>query len=117
MAKNMKRVTVARQEKWFKDHLDSRESGRYRPFLRVEDSKSSGIKVKVRHFSDRNRIVHLLSMNEMFAYQLICWDPGITECYEQYAIPLEDSVPIAIELGVKHPVYSIVDPIVKTECA
>ncbi|MCF7982528.1 MAG: TnsA endonuclease N-terminal domain-containing protein [Pseudomonadales bacterium] len=106
MAKKLRNVSLNRQAKWFANHTESIKSGKYEPFWRVEDIPSSGIKVKIQHFNDDARIVHLLSMNELFMYVLIAYDQSITECYEQYAIPLETSLAIANELEVKHPVYS-----------
>ncbi|MCP8899909.1 TnsA endonuclease N-terminal domain-containing protein [Gilvimarinus xylanilyticus] len=106
MAKKLRGVSVERQQKWYKNHVESFIRESYEPYFLVQDIPSSGIKVKTRYFSDSNRIVHLLSMNEMFAYQMISWNPDIVECYEQFAIPIEESVAIAIELGVKHPLHS-----------
>ncbi|RTR27018.1 TnsA endonuclease N-terminal domain-containing protein [Shewanella atlantica] len=105
MGKSLKMVTEKRQATWYRKHRKSIDDGCYEPFWRAEDVRSSGIKVKVRHFKDPNRVVHLLSMNEMFMYQLIAWDTSISEVYEQFAIPLEESIAIADQLGVKHPVY------------
>lgn len=106
MAKRRKRVSRSLQEKWYQNHIDSIASERYEPFWRVEDVNSYGIKVKVRAFNDYQRVVHLLSINELFMYMLIAWDSEIIECYEQYALPLDDSLEIAKELKIKHPVYS-----------
>jgi len=105
MGKRIKGVTLQRQENWYKRHIQSIDNGKYEPFWRVEDVNSSGIKVKTRHFNDHHRVVHLLSMNEMFMYQLIAWDSSIVECYEQYAFPLIETLAIAEKLEVKHPVY------------
>lgn len=106
MAKKLKGVTFARQNKWYADHISSIESGIYQPFWRVEDIKSAGIKVKIRAFNQKSRVVHLFSMNELFMYQLIAWDLSIVESYEQFALPLETTLAIADELEIKHPVYS-----------
>lgn len=105
MGKARKGVTRTLQDKWYTRHRTSIDSGKYEPFWRVEDVKSSGIKVKVRAFNNPRRVVHLLSINELLMYSIIARDNTIVECYEQFALPLEDTLDIATELGVKHPVY------------
>lgn len=106
MAKQLKGVTVKRQQGWYVSHHESIKNGCYIPLWRVEDIKSSGIKVKIRHFSDPNRVIHLLSMNELFMYVLIAWDQEIYEVYEQYGISIDASIDIANDLKIAHPVYS-----------
>ena len=106
MAKRLKGVSLKRQEKWFLTHKKSLDNGRYIPFWRVEDIRSRGIKVKIRHFSDPDRVIHLLSINELHMYVFLAWNQNIKEVYEQFAIPLEDTIRIAEDKGIKHPVYS-----------
>jgi hypothetical protein len=105
MARDLKVVTNKRQQKWYDDHIASIACGYYQPFWRCQDVRSSGIKVKVPHFSDPYRVVHLLSMNEMLMYMQLAWDKTVSEVYEQFALPLEETTAIAHELDVKHPVY------------
>lgn len=118
MAKRTNRVTFERQQKWFRAHQLSLELEEvtYAPFWLVEDIKSSGIKTKIAHFSNPERVMHLLSQNELWMYLDIAQNPYIIETYEQFAIPLSFSLPIAEQLGVKHPVYigSNKVPIVQT---
>lgn len=78
----------------------------YEPFWRVEDVRSSGIKTKIAHFSTPGRVMHLLSQNELWMYLDLAQNTDIVETHEQFAIPLDFSLPIAEALGVKHPVYS-----------
>lgn len=105
MAKGFHLVTVELQDKWYKAHRDSIGTGQYIPLWRVEDIKSRGVKAKMKHFKDKSRVVHLLSQNEVLMYMIIAWNPEITQCYEQYALPLEATLAIAKELDVKHPKY------------
>jgi len=107
MAKKTKGMTLKRQKNWLDRHLLSfeHEEIMYEPFWRVEDVRSSGIKTKIAHFSDPERVMHLLSQNELWMYLDIAQNPNIIETYEQFAIPLGFSIPIAKALGVKHPVY------------
>lgn len=105
MAKNLKMVTKKRQDDWYENHRKSILEGEYAPFWRCQDIRSSGVKVKVPHFRDKYRVLHLLSMNEMLMYQQIAWDKSIHEVYEQYALPLSETIAIAEDLEVKHPVF------------
>ena len=106
MAKLMKGVTSERQEKWYNEHQKSIDNDIYRPFLRVEDVKSYGVKGKIRSLDKPHRVVHLLSLNEQLMYFYLANKTSILKCYEQFALPLNETVAIASELDVKHPVYS-----------
>lgn len=105
MAKGFHKVTLELQQKWYEAHSNSIGTDFYEPMWRVEDIKSYGIKAKIKHFRDPARPVHVLSQNELLMFMLIAWDNDITQCYEQYALPLNETLVIAKELGVKHPVY------------
>lgn len=100
-------MTFERQQRWFDAHRRSIEHDEiiYEPFWRVEDVRSSGNVTKIAHFSTPNRVMHLLSQNELWMYLNLAKKFNVVEIYEQYAIPLDYSIPIATELGVKHPVY------------
>lgn len=105
MAKGFHRVSLELQQKWYEAHSSSIGTAFYEPMWRVEDVKSHGIKAKVKHFKDFNRAVHVLSQNELLMFMYIAWDKSIVQCYEQYALPLDETLVIAKELGVKHPTY------------
>ncbi len=106
MGKKLKGCTLKRQERWFKAHRDSLEPGKtYEPFWRTDDLSSFGIKSKIPHVRDPKRLVHVLSMNELWMYLHLVNNPLVIEVYEQYAIPLETSLMLAEKLEVKHPVY------------
>ncbi len=105
MAKGFHRVSLTLQEKWYNAHVNSIDTDFYEPMWRVEDVKSYGIKAKIKHFKDFNRAVHVLSQNELLMFMLIAWDKNIVQSYEQYALPLDETLVIAKALGVKHPVY------------
>ncbi|ABM04806.1 Transposon Tn7 transposition protein A [Psychromonas ingrahamii 37] len=100
-------MDLQRQHNWYVAHRLSLEFEEimYDPFWRVEDVRSSGIKTKIAHFSTPGRVMHLLSQNELWMYLDLAQNSDIVETYEQFAIPLDFSLPIAKELGVKHPVY------------
>lgn len=105
MAKGFHRVSLELQEKWYEAHSNSIGTEFYEPMWRVEDIKSYGIKAKIKHFKDPHRAVHVLSQNELLMFMLIAWDKSIVQSYEQYALPLDETLAIAKELEIKHPVY------------
>jgi hypothetical protein len=105
VAKGFHRVSLTLQEKWYNAHANSIDTDFYEPMWRVEDVKSYGIKAKIKHFKDFNRAVHVLSQNELLMFMHIAWDKSIVQSYEQYALPLNETLVIAKQLGVKHPVY------------
>ena len=107
MAKRIRGVTLQRQQKWYQDHRLSYEDENlvYEPFWRCDDIPSSGIKVKIPHFETHNRIVYLLSLNELWMYLHLVRNVQVIEIYEQFAIPLEISLGLAEALEVRHPVY------------
>jgi len=107
MAKRIKGVTLDRQNNWHVNHSDSYKDALrvYEPFWRTDDIRSSGIKVKIPHFKTPNRIVHLLSLNELWMYLHLVRNAQVIDIYEQFAIPLEISLAVAEALEVRHPVY------------
>jgi len=117
MGKRLKGVTLTRQRNWYVAHRESidRNDLIYEPFWRTEDIPSFGVKTKIPHFEIPYRIVHLLSQNELWAYLELIRNPLVIEVYEQYALPLEETLASAEFLGVKHPVYpGTKTPIIQT---
>lgn len=117
MGKRIKNVTLSRQQDWYRAHRDSIENDHliYEPFWRVEDIRSFGVKTKINHVRTPFRLVHLLSQNELWMYLNLARNPFVVEIYEQFAIPLEESLFLAEQLGVKHPIYPGTNvPIIQT---
>lgn len=116
MGKLLKRCTHERQARWYEAHRKSFEPEQmYEPFWRVEDVPSYGVKSKIPHVRTPNRLVHVLSQNELWMYLHLVRNPFVIDIYEQYAIPLEFSLAAANALDVKHPVYADSQvPIVQT---
>lgn len=105
MRKKFKGVTLQRQLGWIRKHEESRiEGNTYLPLWTVHDVKSRGVKCKIKHFTE-NRVVHLLSQNEVCQFLLLAFDQTVINTKEQFALPLSETLAIAKELEVKHPVY------------
>lgn len=105
MGKKFRTVTPERQDEWYKEHVRSRETGVYKPYIRIEDLSSFGNKSKLPHYKDPYRLVHLLSVNERFMYLELIRDRSIDGLYEQWAISLLESLRIAEDLDISHPRY------------
>lgn len=105
MRKRLKGVTLKRQQNWIDQHEESLlEGNTYIPFWTVHDVRSSGVKCKIKHFRE-DRVVHLLSQNEVCQFMLLAFDQTVSDTKEQFGLPLAETLVIAKELNVKHPVY------------
>ncbi|TMO84839.1 TnsA endonuclease N-terminal domain-containing protein [Pseudoalteromonas spongiae] len=105
MRKQLKGVTLKRQKNWIDKHEESLLVGNsYIPFWTVHDVRSSGVKCKIKHFRE-DRVVHLLSQNEVCQFMLLAFDQTVIDTKEQFALPLAETLVLAKELDVKHPVY------------
>lgn len=105
MRKRFKGVTLKRQQGWINKHEESQlEGNTYTPLWTVHDVKSRGVKCKIKHFAE-DRVVHLLSQNEVCQFLLLAFDQTVSNIKEQFALPLPETLAIAKELEVKHPVY------------
>lgn len=105
MRKVFKNVTPKRQQGWLDKHYASRLEGEvYSPLWKVHDIRSSGVKCKIKHFA-HDRVVHLLSQNEVCQFLLLAFNVSIIDAHEQYALPLNETLDIAKRLNIKHPKY------------
>lgn len=94
------------QEKRFEKHRESflNPCLPYEPFIKTMNfTRSSGTRSKIPHFRENNRLIHLISHNELCAYLQVLYKFPVEEVYEQLALPIEDTLPICVELGIKHP--------------
>ena len=75
----------------------------YKPWITIHDFPSEG-------FSSRqpgwkfNRVCHFLSNNELRYFYSLEWADNVTDIREQYPMKLEDTLKIAEQLGIKHPI-------------
>lgn len=76
----------------------------YQPFIKTMNfTRSSGTRSKFPHFRDSGRLIHLMSYNELCAYLTVLHNHEVEEVYEQFALPIEDTLPICDELEINHP--------------
>ena len=101
----MKKLTylkLPKTVKKYKQWTDDIANGTYRSYLTVRDVN----KVGRRHwmFCDKqNREVHLLSDGERRMYMELLYKPSTVAVFEQYALDLDETLDIAVELNIMHP--------------
>ena len=103
---------MGRQIKWTDEKIlrmqtDGRGKGignNYDPWIHVSDLSSRGN--SRRFFSQKTgRVHHLLSDVEWQLFLLLEFAPDVTDIREQYPLSREETLTIAAELRIKHPVY------------
>lgn len=90
--------TVKKYKQWTGDIAN----GAYRSYLTVRDVN----KVGRRHWmycDKQNREVHLLSDGERRMYMELLYKPNTVAVFEQYALDLDETLDIAVELNIMHP--------------
>jgi hypothetical protein len=90
---------------WINEGRGRERNGAYQPWLRIQDVASTGKSGRLTSHITGDRIVHLLSGFETYCFYIFEWGPRIVDIREQYPLlPLEETLEIARELGVDHPV-------------
>lgn len=87
----------------------------YKPWLTVRDVPSLGKSTRDKGWKT-GRTHHFLSMLELLYYLILEWSLMVTDIREQYPLlPIDDTLAIAENLGIKHPVHpKTKEPIVMT---
>lgn len=76
----------------------------YKPYFTRFDLRSTGERRET--FSSKcGRSVHLLSRLEYRLFLLAQFDPAVCDIREQYPLPLQQTLPLAKRLGIRHPRY------------
>jgi len=75
----------------------------YRPWIRIQDFASRGVVSRIKS-NKTNRIIHLMSKNELYYFYLLEWADQVLDIREQFPlIDVEMTTAIAKKIGVKHP--------------
>jgi hypothetical protein len=101
MAKRKRTPTEAKIHKWIKEGRGQGRGAQYKPWLRIQDVPSKGLSTRVPGWKT-SRIHHFLSNLELSYFYHLEWSDVVTDIREQFPLPLEDTVLIAEELGIKH---------------
>lgn len=78
------------------------EGANYDPWLKTREVPSKGTKVKEIDYKT-GRVVHLMSMMEMYFWHLFRWDDSVADIREQYPLENDLTRAIAEELRMIHP--------------
>ena len=91
--------------KWVKEGRGSGRGRDYKPWLTVRDVPSQGRSHRVfGHKAQRTH--HLLSDLELAAFLLLEWHQETTDIREQFPLPLDVTLTLAEEAGIRHPAVS-----------
>ncbi|MCW8885089.1 MAG: TnsA endonuclease N-terminal domain-containing protein [Motiliproteus sp.] len=74
----------------------------YLPFIFVHELSSKGESIRVKS-ATVGRVHHLLSGIEFAAFLIFDWCDRVIDIREQFPIPIEDTLIICQQLGIKHP--------------
>ncbi|ABA90167.1 Tn7 transposase protein TnsA [Syntrophotalea carbinolica DSM 2380] len=74
----------------------------YEPFIQVQELSSTGESIRVPS-ATVGRVHHLLSGIELSAFLVFDWCTRCIDIREQYPLPIDDSLDICRQLGIRHP--------------
>ncbi|MDQ0273337.1 TnsA endonuclease N-terminal domain-containing protein [Cytobacillus purgationiresistens] len=98
-----KRIRTSKIEKWIKGGRGSGIGVDYKPWLNIQDVSSLGRSTRLRGIKT-NRQHEFLSDLERNYFYITEYSDFIVDIREQYPLlPLEETIVIADELGIKHP--------------
>lgn len=95
---------MKRDEKKQKQGRGQGDKLEYTPYIRVQESKSSGRLHRITGLTI-SRMYHFLSDLEANVFRLYDWCPAVVDIREQYPLHQPETLKIADELGIKHPTH------------
>ncbi|MDF1688369.1 MAG: TnsA endonuclease N-terminal domain-containing protein [Cycloclasticus sp.] len=96
---------IMRANRWENDGSLDLTYSKYRPFLTVRDVASRGRSHRIYSWTSQ-RLHHLFSDLETKAFYVLDYLKGVDDIREQYPLlPLDETLEIADEQGVKHPSF------------
>lgn len=98
-----KRTRTTKIEKWIKEGRGSGVGSEYKPWLKIQDVASKGRSTRLKGIKT-NRQHEFLSDLERNYFYLTEYSDVVVDIREQFPLlPLEETIVIADELGIKHP--------------
>ena len=98
-----KRARTSKIEKWIKEGRGSGVGSEYKPWLNIQDVASKGRSIRLKGIKT-NRQHEFLSDLERNYFYLTEYSDFVVDIREQFPLlPLEETIVIADELGIKHP--------------
>lgn len=110
-----KRTRTSKNEKWIKEGRGSGAGSDYKPWLNIQDVSSLGRSTRLKGIKTGRQHEFLSDLERNYFY-LTEYSNFIIDIREQFPLlPLEETIVIADELGIKHPVNPKTnEPIVMT---
>lgn len=98
-----KRTRTSKIEKWINEGRGSGVGSDYKPWLNIQDVSSKGRSTRLKG-TKTNRQHEFLSDLERNYFYLTEYSDFVVDIREQFPLlPLEETIVIADELGIKHP--------------
>lgn len=98
-----KRKRIHNIEKMIKEGYGTGIGSEYKPWIKIQDVPSLGRVTRVKGMKT-NRQHELLSDMERNYFYILEYSDDVTDIREQYPLlPIEDTIAIANDLGIKHP--------------
>ncbi len=101
MSRRNRPLTPKAIAKRIADGFGQGRGGAYKPWHIVQRTASRGVSYRLPGWTDE-RVAHTLSALEKRYFLILDWSTRVTEVREQYALPLEETLAIAAELGIDH---------------
>lgn len=102
MSKRKRIFTSSKYEKWIKEGRGSGEGSNYKPWITIQDVSSLGKSSRLLGIKT-GRQHEFLSNNETNYFYIAEFSDSVIDIREQYPLlPIEDTMKIADELGIKH---------------
>lgn len=103
MAKRKREATPKKFDKWIKEGRGQGIGSEYKPWLTIQDVPSDGRATRTFGMTCQ-RMHHFMSDLERNSFYLFDWSDSVSDIREQFPLlPLEETLAIADELGLKHP--------------
>lgn len=103
MAKRKRAMTAETIARWIREGRGSGEGATYQPWYTIQDVASRGRCHRIPDWFT-GRVHHLLSDLEAHVFFSLIWSEFKIDVMEQYPLlPLEETLAIAEEVGVRHP--------------
>lgn len=99
-----KRTRTSKVEKWIKEGRGSGIGADYKPWLNIQDVSSLGRSTRLRGIKTKRQHEFLSDLERNYFY-LTEYSDFVIDIREQFPLlPLEETIVIADELGLKHPI-------------
>jgi hypothetical protein len=115
MAKRRRNTTARSRERRRKEGRGLGSGKDYKPELRIQDVASIGLATRIFGWKTE-RIHHFMSKLECLFFYIVDWSAGVLDIREQFPLDLNETLAIAQQSGIRHPVdVKTKEPITTTD--